>query len=446
MKISYLQSIYILRVKDLRIFKYILLGGLQLIFIHWILWIIILSYVIFKKRNIDFYTIAVLGFMIYTLPAFWGTTWTTQGLYFSEIHFETYLLVDMISLILFISMINFDRKTNTISFREIQWNHYPKYLFYLLLIFSYISIILAIYKVGLSSLLAETKNPTHIEKMNPFFSLSIWTSLICFSFGAASKNKFIGLLPLPIMIFTLFLGIRSFFVIGIISYVITLLSHYGKTALFRKWKYGLTLGFIMIIATIYREVYFIIKRGDFEYVFTLLTSKDFYQSKVFVLPHEIYIVFSTLNISLSQKLNLGLEFILYQILDFIPFMGVVFELPELKYSKVIMEEFYSESQFGMGSNIWAEMYSSGGFILVLVFALIWVGIIKILNYMYLKRMRLSVFFIPFGIYFIFYINRLSFSLAIGDLKYVVFIYILSLLIYLVCLKPYVINKIDKENV
>ncbi len=409
-----------------------------MIFVHWIIWLVILSYLVFKKRNVDFYTIAVFGYLFYTLPAFWGTTWTTQELYYSKIHFGTYLVVDIVSVLIFVSMVYFDYRhyRRGVYFEKKREEIYPSMLFYILVIIAYLFILVAVHKIGFELVLSQRKDALDIELMNPFFSLAVWISLIVLSFSSYSKNWRLLVLSSPILLFTLFLGIRSYFVIGTLSYALLYMAQLRNIQLFKLWKVGVWLIVFGIIATMYRAIYTIIKKGDFQHIILLLTTKEFYLEKVFTLPHEIYIVFSTLNISVSSNLRLGIEFVWYQIVNFIPLMNNLFNVPEVRYSKVIMEEFYFESKFGMASNIWAEMYSSGGLILVVIFALIWLQMIKYFNLFLINENKIGIFFIPFGIYFAFYINRLSFALAIGDVKYIIFISFISMTIYHIMLKPF----------
>ena len=406
-----------------------------MIVIHWILWISIVAYLITKKRMVDFYTVAISGFMLYILPSFWGTTWTTQNLYYDKVYLETYIVIDLISIILFLSVLYNDKKKPR-KISESSIRQYPRQLFLLLGLTSYLLMLIAVYKVGLSVVLADNKSFLNIEIMNPFFSLSIWASLIVLSYGMISRSRIHFIIPLPIIIFTLYLGSRAHFVIAAISIVLIWLSKSGERRLFKEWKYGLILMLVGMVTTLYRVIYPFVKRGDYKYILSLLGDKEFYFERILVLPHEFYIVFSTLNLSISKKLDLGVEFVFNQIINFFPLLSSAANIPNVKYSEIIMQHYYQGSRFGMASNIWAEMYSSGGVILVIIFSIIWVQIINFFNRQLIYKSRMSPFFISFGVYVAFYINRLSFSLALGDIKYILFLLIIFVVIYHICLKPY----------
>lgn len=415
-----------------------------MIVIHWILWISIIVYLVSKRRVVDFYTIAISGFILYILPSFWGTTWTTQNLYYEKVHFETYIVIDLISIILFLSLL-YNDKNKPCKIVESSIKQFPRQLFFLLGIISYLLMLIAVLKVGLSVILADNKSLLNIDVMNPFFSLSIWASLIVLSYGMISKNRTYFVIALPIIIFTLYLGSRAHLVIAAISTVLIWLSKSGEKRLFKEWKYGLVLVLVAVVATLYRVIYPFVKRGEYRYILSLLGDKEFYFDRIFVLPHEFYIVFSTLNLSVSNKLDLGVEFIFNQIINFIPLLSRIVDTPNIKYSEIIMQNYYQGSRFGMASNIWAEMYSSGGVILVILFTIIWVKIINFFNRQLIYKRRMSPFFIPFGVYSTFYINRLSFSLALGDMKYILFLLIISIVIYNIFLKPYMKPNRQQSN-
>ncbi len=159
-----------------------------MIYIFWLLSFILVTYLIFKNRYIDLFTIAIVCFFYYSFPAFTGTIVSNNGNYISSVHDGTYVILISIVISLLLGIIVYDYKYqyDYKLQKKIHDIKTPKHIIHLLCYFTIFIFFLNFIFVDISIFLDPDKTLISNEDTR-FYNLSLWLSIICLILGAKDK-------------------------------------------------------------------------------------------------------------------------------------------------------------------------------------------------------------------------------------------------------------------
>lgn len=238
------------------------------------------------------------------------------------------------------------------------------------------------------------------------------------------KNKIYFVINSILILMTVFIGFRSIAAIAVISLLVIyfsskresvniLVSHY-KSVIF-----GLFFGCFFLI---YKGLYIAIKFGNYDVVSQKLLDKQFY---IDVLsnaePFGIQMIFSDV---LKYDYFIGLEN-LNRIILMITVFSNDLGIDARSFNDYFQNDLYGNVGYGMGSNVWAHMYSSGGWLLLLMFIILYAISLRWLSYkIYYSNLEYVPFFVLLGSYWAFYIHRNDLFYQLGLEKRVLIIFLI----------------------
>src|SRR5690606_22461566 len=157
---------------------------------------------------------------------------------------------------------------------------------------------------------------------------------------------------------SVYVGFRSFAVIALISFIlIYFLKRPGISSLLKDYYKIFLLGiFSFLFFLVYKGVYIAIKFKDYERVLENLTNSDFYY--IALSEAEPFLIQMILSDVIRYDFFIGMENFKRIILTFVVF-GDSLGLDNKTFNDYFQPALYGNVGYGMGSNVWAHIYSSG---------------------------------------------------------------------------------------
>ncbi|TCO78828.1 hypothetical protein [Marinisporobacter balticus] len=388
-----------------------------------------------KKRKFDFFTLAYISAIVYFLPGFYGYVFL-PGWIQSSILKETYLVMCLVLVsigtgAIIYDIININKKEQ----KKISVEGSQNILFFITII-SFLGLTLMIITMG-SSLLSANKQIV-LSNGNRWSLLWENTILLGIVFAFITEKKKLFWLFFIMMSFHIYMGFRSTAAIAIISIMTHWLNLKGKQRLLINNIKSLVIGIVVAIFFFsYKQIYIPIKLGMWDLVVQKISSIQFYVDSIrYSEPFGIQVI---LNEVIRTDFKVGLSHfksIAYQVILFANKLGG----DSTSFNSLFQNAMFPKVNYGMGSNIWAEMWASGGWGLLILFIIFYVIILSIgSKLMENIDSNIKPLILISMSYWSFYIHRNSLVYEINLIKRVICIWTICIMI------SAIIPKISKNT-
>lgn len=332
--------------------------------IFYILCIVGFMYFFIRKRIFDFFSIAFISAIVYFMPGFYGYTFLPGWLKI-ELLQETYIVMCLVISSIIVSALIFDNfsmhKKIHVKFDFEKSN----YIYLSIFIVTIISFIMMILTMGSSLFSADKK-----EMMVNINSWSkIWENAVCIgaviSFSEKKVKSFIFYFVM--LAFIIFIGDRTIPAISLISIMAMIFNSQGKQRiLFSRFKLVFISFVFAVFFFVYKYLYINIKLMMWTQVVEKITDPNFYIETIkFSEPFAIQTI---LNEVFRQDFYVGFDHFAGLFNQLIPFANKL-GASSTTFNSLFQKQLFPGVAYGMGSNIWAEMWSAGGWGLLLIFIL-----------------------------------------------------------------------------
>jgi hypothetical protein len=390
--------------------------------------LVTLIYILFKKRQIDWFSVATASATVYFVPGFFGFVTDPDQRRFQDIEDATYLVFSFVYISIalgalwhdFVSLRN--AKQQAVKALSVPNDQYSGIT---LLAISVISLVFAVIAGGDTFWVAEKEIAieTHGRWMIGYEFSACLGFLMCVASGARAMSVLAALLILP----SVFFGYRTAVVMTLIGGVMMHLRGLGPTVLIRRWRILLS-SFVAIYALIFlKQIQFALKYGLATDQWTLFSnimeSDEVYIDAVF--NSEPFLVQNTLNEVVRTNFTVGIEHLESLGAIFVP-LGNELGLSSMGFNDYFQPSLFADVDYGLASNIWAQAYALGGLGTVAVFCVLFVGLLTAINLAY-SRSKGSVFaaLALVGPYWSFYIHRNDLLFEFLLLRRVLFFFVIS---------------------
>lgn len=366
-------------------------------------------YFLLKNRQFDYFGLAYSSALVYFLPGFFGSTSYHIGGVWSDtlIHPEAYWVMIFVLLSIWVSAWVMSYAPKVLAVRSAVPTE------------SGVSILLLLSTVvGFIGLLATSGSGVLQPKEMIMESLGRWHILLYtaatvgLSIAFRKRQYLLAGAFLAFLGFDLFLGFRSAFAIGIISIAVIFLHDEGKQRLiFSNWKMVLALLTFGAFMFGYKMIAFAVKAGLWDSVWSQLQDSNTY---LFMFTHsEPFAVQQTLNEVITNRFHTAADHIyssFYQLSLFAPELGA----ENITFNSLFQPALFPGVEYGLAANIWAQMWSAGGWPLVMLFALIFNIVLAIGNAtLHARSIVLKAGLAPVFCYWAFYIHRNELGYALN---------------------------------
>lgn len=374
-----------------------------MIFLFYFINIIGVCYFLLRKRMFDLFALAFFCQLLYSIPGFFGiTAYVDNGKTIENIIIdETYIILLSFSLSIIFSSILFDSKTY-ISPNQIN----KSYIGELLLIISFLSFLTILMT---NNELFTLEKYQLMEKVTGSLLIMEISSSLAMTVFLVERKYLRLLISSLIILIDLYIGFRFTFIITIISFLLFFLYSLGRIRLIRYWKYL----FIMILLTIFvfisKEFMYGIKFGFSEYSIEQFKRLSFYVDSI--LTSEPFTIISILNEVVKNDFQTNFENI-FVLLKLFPFVETILDMNFVSFNSLFQQKLFPNVEYGMANSIFAQLYSIGGVILLIIFSIFFNALLFIGNLLIIK----TSFFKPL---YILLFTTISFYIYRNDLLYII---------------------------
>lgn len=399
-----------------------------------------LVYFIFKKRQFDYFSLAFFSSTIYFLPGFFGASaHYADGKWIeTPIYSETYaVMTSVMASIWFFAWLS----TYLPNLQGLKWS-FPAYRWVL-------ELLLMVAFIGLIGMLIFSNgNIFHPDKKLVMEQLGRWhilfytASMLGFSISYVLKRYLFLFLFLTMLAFDVYIGFRTAFAISSLSVLILFLLEKGKLRLISlNWKFIAAVLLFGLLMFGYKAIYSHIKAGAWDVVLKILSTPDTYL-KIFS-QSEPFVTQQVLNEVVSQDFKTSMTHIydsIYQFILFAPDQGVNITT----FNGLFQSALFPEVTTGMAANIWAQMWSAGGWVLLILFIIFYNLILMVGNWtLKFRHPIIKAGLIPMFCYWAFYIHRNELGYVLNQEKRLLLL--LFLLMITMSLIRNITNRKSKDD-
>ena len=391
--------------------------------IFYILCIIGFFYFFVRKRIFDFFTIAYVSSVVYFMPGFFGSTFL-PGWIVTDLVSLTYLVMCLVIFSIIFTATIYDYYTlnqNHITKYDFENSHFTHLFIGIITISSFIMMMTT---MGSSLFLADKKE----MMLNTNSWAKIWENAVCIGFVLSFINKKYKslIIYLAMIAFIIYTGDRTIPAISLIAVMTIVFNAQGnQRVLLSQFKMILVSVIFALFFFVYKYLYINIKLKMWNGVFEKLTNPYFYLETIkFSEPFAIQTI---LNETIKNDFHVGMSHFAGLFNQLIPFSNRL-GASGVTFNSLFQQQLFPEVTYGMGSNIWAEMLSSGGWGLLLIFIVLFNLVIYFGNVLFIKSYgNLRVLMVILLSFWSFYIHRSSLEYTINLNKRIILLLIISLL-------------------
>ena len=262
-----------------------------------------------------------------------------------------------------------------------------------------------------------------LDGASRFFMLTGVGAALAAALAFAQRRWTVFFLAAVMLLFTVYVGHRSYFVMAMIAVFLVHLQRQGPQRLYiRNFTAIVAAGGLVMTVFVYKCIYVLVKLGDYGEVLSLLTDSDFYLDAV--ISSEPFTTQLVLNEVVHTGFETEMDYILYSVIGqftlFSGEAGLVFR----SFNSLFQPALFPDVEWGMANNIWAQMLAAGGWPLFLAFLGGFVWTLRVAA----KRMASARATSRCGValataYWGFYIHRNDLGYELSELKRVLLVWV-----------------------
>lgn len=404
---------------------------------------VIVIYVIFGKRKIDFFLISTFSIVVYYYPALIGEIYGVHG--DTYISFDTYFCIILYTVSLLYYMIVNDRY-NLSMYKHKQKEDsndtacYSMINNHTIIVLDLLGVALLIYTIGKYGDIRHGFNKMQMlanaNRFTEYLKYIALFTFVCSFISSGKGNRVARILSSVLLGYTFILGHRSFTVIGCIAIFVQKIESGEKVVFFeyiRKHKKAI-LG-ITALATVVlfiKGVFSALITGQYDLVKSRLEDPEYYRATL--LSSEANVI----TYNLKKVCESGMRYSFFQY-----FLGLFYLVPVLggrigtwfeytSFERMLNLNFNSrlDEGVGMGSTYLGEAYAVGGFLFVIVQS--WIAFIIMSWLMKMRQKHIgkgaNTLCLIILSYFSFYIHRNSLIFLLITARAYLYIFLLYALI------------------
>lgn len=339
-----------------------------------------LLYFSLAKRRFDFFSVAFYSACVYFLPGFFGyamrisSSGEARTADYIPLVSETYLVFVLILSAILLAAIAMDHLV-----RDSEWDATLRGSENAVLWaagFALAGFIITLATLGETLLSADKR-----QILDSFGASHLaWTTGASLGFALATKQRRWALLALctVLLLADLYVGSRMSFANAVIAAFVIRLSDYGRQRfILKNWKIAVAGAGLAAAFFLYKQIYIDVKLGMWERLWQRMYGLDLYVKAIS--NSEPFITQTILNEVMKEEFHVGLEHFGSVVYKLVPFYDPPGGLTS--FNALFQPVLFPRARSGLANNIWAEMWSSGGWPLLIVFVSLFVMLLASGSYL-----------------------------------------------------------------
>jgi len=229
-------------------------------------------------------------------------------------------------------------------------------------------------------------------------------------------------------------GVRSYFVVAIISSVFIFLR-FKEVRLIKKMPLLILGSFFALSMAVFKFIFSELKSANISELVTIIKGLDPNLVMAQLLADPSAVVYN-LNYTINNKINLSMDYFIHRTVSIIPgggdFFSFLMGVDYPRYSSVLGDK-YTNVHWGLASSLYAEIIAIYGFIGLLI---VYIFINKLISnfnnaYKFKGLNFLNLIFISSFTYLLFYSHRLDITFILGIFKLSILTWIFFKYVFLI---------------
>ena len=339
-----------------------------------------LMYFSFAERRFDFFSVAFYSACVYFLPGFFGyanstsgtgQSWTVRHVSLVPETYLVFLLVLMAILLAAIAMDSFawDSSLNVGlpgSENAVWWATG----------LGIAGFLTSLITAG-DALLLSDKSEMMQSLGRPHL---IWATAASLGFVLSLKQRRWWLLAVcgVLLLIDVYVGFRASLANATIAAFVLWLSEGGRQRfVLKNWKLAAAGAGLAAAFFLYKQIYINVKLGMWERLWDRFRGPDLYVNSV--ANSEPFTIQAILNGVLKADFHTGIGHFRAALYELVPFYDP--PIKERSFNALFQPALFPQTSGGMANNIWAEMWSSGGWPLLVSFVVVFVLLMAVGSYL-----------------------------------------------------------------
>ena len=399
-----------------------------------------LSYIFFKKRNFDLFTILIICSFYYSSPLLLGVLYDPDKHSIINVSSKIYWFYSSFFCASILGAYKFD-KGNIFLFRGKIFNHSALqfYLFITCIIF------LMLVMIDSSIFFQKEVGEKSVTQFGPLWAAFAASTLILLSLSIIVSNNYFFVIASIFLLMTLIAGSRAYFAAGAIIYALGTYKYSPPFVIATKFSllFKILLGFFFLF--LWKIAYPFVLVGQYTQALQSIVDpvgigfRLFRGSEAGLVMLNFHHAIELFEYSSGSILEL-------MVVKLIPFLhsefATVFELNGSTFSDILNIKYYQTVNYGMASNLWGSIYYVSGPLGLLLFLAFFIWLVTTLNKLIKLNNLWSHHLVGPSAFLCFYGTRLE----VGSLAYFFYVNITMLVFFRIMVSLLKHKKHYKPNI
>lgn len=366
------------------------------------------SYYLLRRRRFDFCALSFFGVCFYFLPGFLGFTGYAEGFILTPVPLapEAYAIMCWVLLatIVFGLIADAIEEIRPTVVRPDARSALDPWRFtgVVATMAAVAGFVLACATVG--DALLDADKFALLDHLNRWYLLWTTGAVLGLTIAFMRSEKVLFCINLLLLVANLYVGFRVDLVIAVLALGSLAMCMRGAIRLADHWRLGTLIVLFGISLFAYKYLLFALKALDWEVLMAQLHNPEAF--KLMFLYSEPFVVQGTLNEVVKQDYMVGGQHLIGVLTLLVPFANEL-GAEVVGFNDLFQPTLFSSvTGYGLGNNIWAEMWATGGWTAVLMFTTGYGSLLVVMG-RYLPRVgaETRALLAILAVYWAFYVHR-----------------------------------------
>lgn len=401
------------------------------------------SALFFKRGTLDFFVLAFCSATLFFVPVFFGEVAGPPGYPDLTLSYHIYVTYWLLCFSLFFSSRIHDGFVKKASFHRVMQESFFNKGYNLKYAIFFVSIFIVLFDFQLLSFTTKREMMDEAGRSIQIAMPALTLSAIFFSLEAEKRYKAIGVV---LALFSIYIGFRSYFVCYLVVVLILFYNkNFGKINIKKVFKYVLLSLPVLIFVLMSKRVYAVIKSdAGLEHIFGDSFQDIFWKGSEFFLTQYIF------QSIIDSSFRLEIKNYLFSFMALLPIPQSLWGVDSSYFNEMFQSALFSDIDYGMAYNPWAEAYAYLGFMGVIMLVLFYSYTIIILQWLLVKSRNTiaPVLIVVLLFYLSFYFHRNSLAVEFSFFRNYIYLFLAGV----ICIKmlpgrsPRIRNENEKNNI
>lgn len=363
-----------------------------------------IGYFLFRTRRFDFFSLAFFGGCFYFLPGLLGFAGYAEGVLLTPVPIVpgAYAVMCTVLLAVLLLAILLDRESPSIEYVSNRDSGALRFFAAVATLLGVAGFLLSYATIG--NRLFDPDKFALLAELNRWYLL--WTSGATLGAVASYTRglRALCVVNIALLLANLYVGFRVDLVIVVLAIGTLALNRRGPLRLAGHWRMGLLVALFGIVLFAYKYVLFALKSLDTELLMSQVQNPDAF--RLMFLYSEPFVAQGTLNEVVRQEYLVGPGHLASILMLFFPFASEL-GVSTIGFNDLFQRDLFSSvTEYGLGSNIWAEMLATGGWPALLILLAI-LGLLLHAANRWMPRVgaESAALIVIVAVYWAFYVHR-----------------------------------------